>query len=501
MRRPGTVPKPMQRLAGLDAAFLYMETPSAHMHVTGTIVLDPSSTPGGYDTSRLIGHVVGRFSTMSLFRKRIVEIPLGLGHPLVVEEAQPDPAKHVHRIGAPAPGSARELAGVVGHIAGRPLDRRRPLWELWVIEGLENGHVALVTKIHHALMDGVSGAEIMARLFDLEAAAPDDDGEIQADAGEPLPSPMELLTSAVSAMAVQPLRLARTVLETGRSLLPIIGGSLDEGDDDGRPAALPFTAPRTTFTSAISADRRVAFGKASLEDIKTIKVAFSATVNDVVLAACAGALRRYLIDRKELPNKPLVATCPVSTDAAKGRTGQHNHVSAMFVGLPVNVPDPVIRLMHIARSSKKAKKLSSAVGDKMLTDWAQLTPGGLLTQAARLFSSMRLADRIPPVHNLVISNVPGPPIPLFAGGARVLAAYPLGPVFDGAAVNITVLSYQGSVDLGVIACPDAVPDPWQIAEGFALAIAELKTLADLEMQGPERVGRESRAGHADNVAR
>lgn len=474
----------MQRLAGLDAAFLYMETPCAHMHVTGTILLDPSSTPGGYDAGRLIDHVVARLSPLPLFRKRIVEIPLGLGHPAVVEDAAFDPAKHVHRIGAPAPGTAAELAQVVGHIASRPLNRQRPLWELWVVEGLENGHVALISKIHHALIDGVSGAEVMGRLFDLEPLEPHADPPCGSGAASPTPTSLELLAAAAGSLAVQPLRLARTVLETGRSLLPLLGGNTDT---DARPAAMPFTAPRTTFTSSISADRTVAFGKARLEDVRTIKSAFSATVNDVVLAACAGALRRYLIERKELPDKPLVAAVPVSMVRARSRREQCNNISAMFVGLPVNVPDPVIRLLHIMRSSHKAKRLHGAVGENMLNDWAQIAPAGLFTQAVRLFSRMRLADHIPPIHNLVISNVPGPPVALYAGGARVLATYPLGPVFDGAGMNITVLSYQDSVDLGVIACPDAVPDPWLIARGFGESIAELTRIAELELESVDTV--------------
>ncbi|MEE8311488.1 MAG: wax ester/triacylglycerol synthase family O-acyltransferase [Candidatus Binatia bacterium] len=476
----------MQRLAGLDAAFLYMETPSAHMHVTGAILLDPSGTPGGYAPEKLVDHVVARLTSLPLFRKRVVEVPLGLGHPAVVEEATIDPAKHVRRIGAPAPGTTVELAQVVGHIASRPLDRRRPLWELWIVEGLENGHIALVSKIHHALMDGVSGAEVMGRLFDLEPIEPHCEPVSAPWSTEPAPTSLELLTAAAGSMAIGPLRLARTVLETGRSLLPLIGNGTDAGDGE-RPAAMPFTAPRTTFTSTISADRTVAFGKAQLEDVRTIKTAFSATVNDVVLAACAGALRRYLIERKELPDKPLIATVPVSMDRSRARREQCNNVSAMFVGLPVNVPDPVIRLMHIMRSSRKAKQLHGTMGENLLNDWAQVTPGVIFTQAARLFSRMRLADHLPPVHNLVISNVPGPPVPLYAGGARVLATYPLGPVFDGAGVNITVLSYQDSVDLGVIACPDAVPDPWIIARGFGESVAELKRIADLELESTENV--------------
>jgi diacylglycerol O-acyltransferase len=473
----------MQRLAGLDAAFLYLETPSAHMHVTGTIVLDPSTTPGGYDPQRLADHVVGRLTSLPLFRKRVVEVPLGLGHPAVVEEAEIDLSKHVHRTGAAAPGSPAELARTVGHIAARPLDRRRPLWELWIVEGLEHGRIALVSKIHHALMDGVSGADVMARLFDLEPVTPEGPSEWRSEHSVKSPTTFELLAAAAGSMAIQPLRLARTMIDTGRSLLPLLGGQ--EPDADPRPAALPFTAPRTTFTSSISPDRIVAFGKASLADVRTVREAFSATVNDVVLAACAGALRRYLIEHKELPDRPLISMIPISMDPKRARREQCNNISGMFVGLPVHVPDPVIRLMQVMRSARKAKQIHSAVGENVLNDWAQITPAGVFTQAARLFSGLRLADRIPPVHNLIISNVPGPPIPLYAGGARVVATYPLGPIFDGAGVNMTVLSYQDSIDLGVIACPYAVGDPSLIATGFSESLAELRQIAELELESPE----------------
>ncbi len=471
----------MDRLAGIDAAFLYLETPSAHMHVTGTILLDPGSSSGSQRIEEIANFVAGRIGELPLFRKRVLEVPLGLAHPLWIDQPDFDPRDHLRYATAGAPGGMDELARMVGRIAGHPLDRQRPLWQMWVVDGLEGGHIALITKIHHALLDGVAGARIMAHLFDLE---PEPERSRAAPASTPRPAPTasEMLGATLASLSVQPLRLARTVIETGRALLPLVGTALDGSSIRRRLPTLPFTAPRTIFSGAISPERAVAFGKAALEDVRRIKNAFGVTVNDVVLAGCAQALRRYLIERDALPDRPLVATIPVSLDQSTDQCRGGNRVSAMFVSLPVHVADPVIQLLQIARDTRRAKRLHHAIGGEMLGDWIQHAPAAIFSGAAKLYSKFRLADRMPPIHSLVISNVPGPPMPLYAGGARVLAAYPLGPVLEGAAVNITVLSYQGSVDFGVIACRQAVPDPWTIASGFEQAIGHLRAIADVELE-------------------
>jgi WS/DGAT/MGAT family acyltransferase len=247
---------------------------------------------------------------------------------------------------------------------------------------------------------------------------------------------------------------------------------------DGQSATLPFTAPRTRFSGSITPHRSIAFGKAALDDFKLVKKVFGTTVNDVVLAACAGSLRRWLIAHDDLPDRPLVASVPVSVQSGDGDDESTNQISAMFVGLPVQVEDPVERLSLIQNDTKTAKEVHGAIGADTLQNWAEFAGPAVFARAARFYSGSKLADRHPVVHNLVISNVPGPPVPLYSAGARVIAVYPLGPILEGAGLNLTVLSNMGSVDFGAIACREMVPDLWDIASGFTDAVEELRKLAE-----------------------
>jgi WS/DGAT/MGAT family acyltransferase len=280
-----------------------------------------------------------------------------------------------------------------------------------------------------------------------------------------LPSTATLLRSAIGSLAARPVQIARVLRNTGRFALRAL--------TDARPNAaptLPFQAPRTTFNRAISPDRAVAFGRVPLADVKRVKDELGMTVNDVVLAACTMALRQYLAAHGEVPDRPLVACVPV---AGKSGYDVTNDVSAMFVGLPVQIDDPLTQLRNVAEDCVRAKRLHRALGPSLIQEWAQLLPPGLSREGSRLFWRLRLAELIRPVHNLVVSNVPGPQVPLYAAGARVVEVYPLGPVLDGAGCNVTVLSYDGAVHFGIITCRRAVPDPTPIARSFEQAVAGL----------------------------
>ncbi len=464
----------MQRLSGMDAAFLSLETATTHMHVVGVIVLDPGDEPEGYSFARIRELIEARLDELPAFRRRLRQVPFGLGHPLWVEDPDFDLENHLHRVAVPAPGSLRELAELVAHIAALPLDRSRPLWELWAIEGLAGGQVALVTKMHHAAIDGASGREIMMQLYDLAPDAPLARSKPRPNEKkwepELIPSDGELFVGALTRMVSRPERFLRLALDTGRSVVRLAQTTL-LGDEP--TAAAPLTAPPAPWCGAISAGRSVAFGKASLADIKTVKRTFETTVNDVVLAACAMALRRYLEASDDLPGGPLVATVPVSVRAKDERGGYGNQVSSMFVQLPVHLPDPVEQLLAVREETRDAKRVHKAVGANLLQDWAAFPPPMVFGRAARLYSSMQLADRRRPLHNLVISNVPGPNFPLYSAGAEVVASYPLGPIMEGAGLNITVMGYRGSMDFGVIACRESVPNVESIAVGFGQAVAEL----------------------------
>jgi WS/DGAT/MGAT family acyltransferase len=468
----------MKRMAGVDAAFLYLETPSQLAHVVGTILLDPSTTTGPFDKARVAALMRERIHLLEPFRRRIVPVPFNLSHPVWIEDPDFDVEAHIHETTLRAPGTMHELADLVGDIAGRPIDRRRPLWELWLVDGLEGGEVAMVTKMHHAAIDGITGADIMAHLFDLAPDAPPPDPPAEPWQPEAVPSDVQLTVDAAGSLVTNPVRLTRMVRRTLRTAIDVAqqarAGSADEPD---APApALPFGAPRVRWSGAITPHRVVAFGNAQLDDLKAVKAAFGTTVNDVVLAACTLTLRDYLVAHDDLPDEPLICSVPVSVHGQTDSDGV-NQVSAMFVRLPVQQDDPEAVLRTIHAETKAAKVMQQAIGAETLQDAAQFLPPTVFNQAMRLYSGLRLADRHRPVHNLVISNVPGPPVPLYAAGARVKGVIPLGPLLEGAGLNITVLSNMGNVDFGVIACRELVPDVWDIADGFATAVDRLRKAA------------------------
>ena len=466
----------MQRLSGMDASFLYMETPSMHSHVVGTLVLDPSTAPEPFSYERVVDLLRDRIHLLEPFRRRLVPVPFNLSHPVWIEDPDFDVESHIHRTVARPPGSMHELADIVGDVASRPLDRTKPLWELWVVEGLEGDQVAMVTKMHHSAIDGVSGADLMAHLFDLTPDAPPPAPPEKPWEPEEKPSDAALVADALRYNMGNPRRMARVLRRTASGIGDVVRQQR-EAAAEGRPQpAMPFTAPPVRWSAAITPHRVVAFGKATLDDMKVVKSTFGTTVNDVVLAATTMTLRRYLENHGDLPDVPLVCSCPVSVHKEGGEGT--NQVSTMFVRLPVQLDDPVEVLRTINDETKAAKVMQSAIGADTLQDFAQFIPPTVFNRAMRLYSGLNLADRHRPVHNLIVSNVPGPPIPLYAAGAQVKGVFPFGPLLEGAGLNVTILSNMGNVDFGVIACRELVPDVWDIADGFGEAVLELRKLAD-----------------------
>ncbi len=483
----------MERMSGLDATFLYLETPSLHTHVVGVVVLDTTTVPGGYSYERLYEVFRQRLSAIPAFRRRVLFVPLDLDHPVRIDDPDFDLDAHLFRVAVRPPGTMHELAEIVGDFASRPLDRSRPLWEAWIVEGLEDGRVALVTKVHHSAIDGVSGVDVMATLFDLEPDAPEPDApepESPADwQPDQVPSSWKLMRDAVRDRVMHPTQALRQVGNVASSLFDMARTTLTARAGERR-SPLMINAPRTRWTGALTPHRTVAFGEVPLEDLKIVKDAFGAKVNDVVLAACTQSLRRYLIEHDDLPDRPLVAYCPVSIRGEDGARGS-NQFTTMAVKLPVQIDDPVEQLRAIADDTHAAKELTNAAGVSTLQDVAQFMPPTLFNLAMRFYSGMRLADYHPPIQNAVISNVPGPPIPLYCAGASVDAVYPFGPLIEGAGLNITVLSNMGKVDVGVIACRETVPDVWDMTEGFDDAVAALKQAAQSETE-PEATAPVSR---------
>jgi WS/DGAT/MGAT family acyltransferase len=458
----------MERLSGLDASFLYFETSQMHMHVSIVAVLDPKEMPGGYAFDKVQDLIASRLHLLPPFHRRLVRVPFDLHHPVWVTDPDFDIIHHVHRVSCAAPGGPRELASICGRINSTPLDRSRPLWEVWVIEGLADGRFACLTKVHHCAVDGASGAELMVHLFTVDRSAVPPPPPSKAIL-EQVPSDREMVKHAIASRLKMPMEMVKLAKQTVTAVADVVKMRRDPESSSG---ATPLTAPRTRFNGAITAQRSIAFAKLPLSGVKAVRKAFGATVNDVVLAICAGTLRRYLLSHNELPKQPLIATCPISVrDKTPG--GGANKVSAMFTSLATDVADPVERLRAIQATTRGAKEEHNAIGAKMLQDWAEFAAPTTFTLAARAYTHMKLADKHRPIHNLVISNVPGPPFPLYLAGAELVAAYPMGPVFEGAGLNITVLSYQNAIDFGFNAATNAVPDLWAMAEQVEPAFSEL----------------------------
>ncbi|HUC04635.1 MAG TPA: wax ester/triacylglycerol synthase family O-acyltransferase [Acidimicrobiales bacterium] len=465
-----------ERLTGLDASFLYMETPTLHMHVSMTAVFDPSTVPDGYSFRKVRQMILDRIPQVPVFQRRLVEVPMRLGHPVWVDDPEFDIDNHLRRAALPSPGGMRELGDFAGDVNSRQLHRDRPLWEMWVVEGLEDGKIALLAKMHHSTIDGVSGAELLGVLFDLEPNPPEPAPTTARELDTRVPSTAELVSQALVAHMVRPFDIGRMVFRTAGA----IAGVRRVRQGRTAKAALPLTAPRTSINVAVHARRRVAFAAASLTDAKALKNKMGTTVNDVVLAMCTGALRSYLIAGDELPDIPLVSVVPVSVTPDVAELKGSNKVSAMFVQLPVQLDDPLERLQAIHEGTKGAKEEHRALGATTLQNWAEHATPNVFAVAARFYTGMRLADRHRPIANMVISNVPGPDFPLYMGGSRLLGMFPLGPVMDGMGLNITIMSYMGVLYWGLASDARAVPRLWDIAAAIPHALTELMEAAGLE---------------------
>jgi WS/DGAT/MGAT family acyltransferase len=470
----------MQNLSGLDAAFLALETPTAHMQVMGVAVVDPSTIPGGLDIEngetfydRVHNLLEARIHLVPPLRRRLVTVPFGLFVPSWIEDPDFDLDYHLRRAALPAPGGPKELEEFCAAFASRPLDRSRPLWEAYVVEGLEHGHQAFITKIHHSLIDGVAGVAIIAALFDLEARTPYAPAE-PAPEWHPdrVPGDTEMLRRAIVGLAQSPAKVVRAV----NNSLPGFVRAIRRARDESLKVALPLTAPRLTMNRTITAHRNIAFSSISLDDVKAVKNKLGVTVNDVVLTLATGALRRYLDDRGELPEQPLVASIPTSVRAADDDQFG-NRVTSMFAALPVDLPEPIEQVGAVAESMSGAKGVQEEIGTTTLQDWAELAAPALFTRGMRAYTRLRIGERLRPPINLVVSNVPGPPWPLYFAGAQLVAIHPLGPIFDDIGLNLTVISYLDHIDFGFIGCRELLPDLDDLANYVSDALGELKKAA------------------------
>jgi WS/DGAT/MGAT family acyltransferase len=465
----------MRQLGGLDTMFVRAETPAMHLHVSGVLILDTSAMRGGDARQRIRSLIAERLPLLAPFRWRLIETPGGIGAPRWLEDPDFDIDRHIHLDTLPTPGSRGDLERFAATVASTPLDRSRPLWEMHLVDGLADGSmrgsVAVVTKLHHAFMDGGAGAEIMASLFDLEPdvdnPAPDDDWT-----PDQIPSHSRLLLDAAGTGLRRAGRIPVTVARTAPGMAGLVGAMFPRVDGE----RVGSTAPRTPFNGPLTPDRAVVLAGCSLTDVKRIKTAFDVTVNDVVLAVVTSALRRELGSLgalRALGDRPLVAAVPISVRPADIERGFGNHTSAMMVPLPAHLDDPVERLRAIHDFAVHTKQQHQAMGTDLLESWAGLVPPWAISIGSRTISRLGLSRLAPPLFNLIVSNVQGPPIDLYLAGAEVTATYPLGPLMEGCGLNITVISQGDTLHIGLVADPSLVAHPHALTTGLAAGVDEL----------------------------
>lgn len=489
----------MRRLSSVDAQFVAMEDGRTHAHICQLTILESADADGRPFTIDTLRTVIGdRLHLLRPFRCRLKKVPFDLDYPVFVQDTDVDLDAHLWELAVPEPGGPAELGELVGQIASRPLDRDRPLWEVYLITGLAAGRVALLTKLHHCLVDGVSGIELLSTILDPSPQGRDVEPEDPRASGwSRTPSDLELLVRGVAALPRQQARMVRALPGTLRHLdqlptmrsLPggwFLSAAVDrtyrlvtrgrDGDSLERTAG---AAPRVSLGGRIGAHRRFAYGTLDLALVTAIKQSRPGmTVNDVVVALCAGALRRRLQARGDRVTGPLVAMVPISIREKDSTYG--NHISSLMVEVPTDEADPLARLDRAHDIMACAKARHRAMPARLLQDANETVPPALFARAARAISTTTANGWIDPPFNVTISNLPGARSPLYCGGVRVVSQHPVNVLLDGVGVSLTLLSYQDRLDFGLTADRDLVPDVWPLEHELRLELAELAAAAGVD---------------------
>jgi diacylglycerol O-acyltransferase len=476
----------MQQLSGLDSSFLYLETGTTPMHIGSLSIYDQSTAPGGRVTFKeILDFFDHRLHKARAFRQRIARVPLSLDHPYWIEDPDFDLEFHVRHIALPRPGDWRQLCIQAARLHARPLDMRKPLWEAYVIEGLDNvagipnDSFALVMKIHHAAIDGVSGAEMSKAIHDLSA-----DAEIAPPEHswkpERLPTGVELLTRSAAKSVQTPVKFGRLLYRSAPALGKVIGGLASQ------QLKIPLAVPRTRFNGTVSSHRVFDGRKLSLDEVKEIKNSQpGTTVNDVIVSVCGGAMRKYLDYHGELPRRSMVAMAPMSVRSDSQRAAAGNLVTAMSLPVRSDVADPLERLLLVHDESTNAKKVTHTMGPDLAADAAEFIPSTVSGWLARAYANSGMAERVPPLVNTVITNIPGVNVPLYSMGSRMVSTYGLGPLSHGIGLFQPVVSYNNTITIGAVADRDMMPDPAFYADCLQKSFDELKQ-ATIEKPAPKK---------------
>ena len=469
---------PSDRLTALDTSFLHLEDGAAHMHVASVMLFEGPPPP--YD--ELIAAIERRLHLVPRYRQRLAYVPLGQGRPKWVDDPHLNLRYHVRSTALPSPGSEEQLKDLAGRVFAQALDRDKPLWEIWLVEGITGDHFAMLSKTHHALVDGISGVDILSVLFDTspEPAAPTDPGDRWLP--RPLPSGAQLLGEALLERATIPAEVVRSARAVVRGPRRVVAGARDAAAGVGAMAWAGLNpAPQTPYNKAIGPHRRFTWVRAELGDIKAIKDELGGTVNDVVLATVAGAVGMHLRGRgQNTDGLELKAMVPVSVRADVERGALGNRVAAIMAPLPVWCQDPVARLDIVREQLRNLKSGGQAVGAQVLTELTGFAPPTVMGQASRLVSRQRM-------FNLVVTNVPGPQFPLYVAGRRMLDPFPMVPLAKNQALGIALLSYAGKINFGLVGDYDLMWDLDDFAGYVRASLEELADAAGVELTAAEPV--------------
>lgn len=462
----------MDMLSALDATFIYLESEHSPMAIGAVYVIDAKDAPDDFSCQAWYALVKSRLKLSKVFRQRLVEVPLDLSFPYWIRDPGFDLDNHLPHVSLPDPGGMTELMKLAADTWGQTLNRERPLWDITFVSGINGipgiskGSFALITRVHHAAVDGKASTEMMSALLDMTPEVRKFEFE---DSWKPeeLPSNLGVITRSWSKTGQKAKELAGFVGKVA------VGAAHLQGDRWLRKIEPPprlLSAPPTVFNQAINSPRTFWGKNFDFQRIKAIRKAVpGVTVNDVVLAVCAGGLRRYLTERGELPVKPLIAMAPISVRGEEEGTG--NQVSAMLVSLATDIKNPFDRLVHIRANTQRSKIHAGALPANKLTEFV---PSETLAAASRIYTRTRLGGHHRPFFNVTITNVPGPPVPLYVAGARVHSAFGMAPILDGLGLILVVISYHGKISIGISSCEQIVPDPDNMAECIACSLDELE---------------------------